>query len=160
MKGLIWHRGKFHQYTTPFKENETTTVGLLYDGPRGTLSYFKDGVSLGVAFTDVTDEDEGGLYPAICSTAAKTQMILGRTLRSFDSLKDRCRVVIARSLRTPAGVDALPLPAELRKYVRDSVPGWAAGDEAEVSERKKAPRQLHGVGMPLSRRRAQQQLVY
>jgi len=28
-----------------------TTIGLYFDGPAGTLTYFKDGEDLGVAFT-------------------------------------------------------------------------------------------------------------
>ncbi len=37
-------------YTTPFRENVATTVGLYFDGPAGTLTYYKDGCNLGVAF--------------------------------------------------------------------------------------------------------------
>ena len=40
------------------------------------LTFYKDGVSLGIAF-DGVDEVEEPLYPIICSTSAKTEMTLG-----------------------------------------------------------------------------------
>lgn len=49
-KGLLWHGGVAFQYTKKFRENEATTVGILFDGIDGTITYFKDGVCLGVAF--------------------------------------------------------------------------------------------------------------
>lgn len=49
-KGLIWHAGVGHRYTKCFNENQATTVGILFDGIDGTLTYYKDGISLGVAF--------------------------------------------------------------------------------------------------------------
>lgn len=49
-KGLIWHGGIGLRYTKCFKENQATTVGLLFDGIDGTLTYYKDDVCLGVAF--------------------------------------------------------------------------------------------------------------
>jgi len=58
--------GRCRQYTSAFRENDSTTVGLLFDGPRATLSFFKDGVCLGPAFTGIDTRQT--LYPAICST--------------------------------------------------------------------------------------------
>ena len=52
----------------------------------GTLTYFQDGVSLGVAFTGL-DKITEPLYPMICSTAAKTEMSLGVMRREFVSLQ-------------------------------------------------------------------------
>lgn len=49
-KGLLWHGSVGLHYTKKFKENEATTIGLLFDGITGTLSYYKDGEYLGVAF--------------------------------------------------------------------------------------------------------------
>lgn len=40
-KGLLWHDGRWSYYTQPFRENQATTVGLLYDGVAGTLTYYK-----------------------------------------------------------------------------------------------------------------------
>ena len=50
-KGCLWHNGSYRHYTKNFKENISTTIGILFDGIAGTLTYFKDGVNLGVAFT-------------------------------------------------------------------------------------------------------------
>ena len=72
-QGFIWHGGKLRQYTKPFRENVATTVGIFFDGIAGTMTYFKDGVSLGVAFDRLNDVSEP-LYPIVCSTAAKTEM--------------------------------------------------------------------------------------
>ena len=85
-KGLLWHNGLHRGYTRPFKENVATTIGLYFDGVAGTLTYFKDGVSLGVAFTGL-DKITEPLYPMICSTAAKTEMSLGVMRREFVSLQ-------------------------------------------------------------------------
>ena len=54
-KGLIWHNGVAQHFTKRFKENEATTVGILFDGIAGTLTYYKDGVCLGVAFRGLNE---------------------------------------------------------------------------------------------------------
>ena len=63
----------------------------------GTLSYYKDNVSLGVAFTGLQDMKEP-LYPIVCSTAAKTEMSLGMLKRDFVNLQDRCRASVLRNV--------------------------------------------------------------
>ena len=85
-KGFLWHSGKHRQYTKPFRENVATTVGIFFDGITGTITYFKDGVSLGVAFNGLEDVTEP-LYPIVCSTAAKTEMSLGIMKREFVSIQ-------------------------------------------------------------------------
>ena len=129
-KGLLWHRGECRQYIVPFRENETTVIGMLFDGPRGTLTYFQDGLCLGVAFTGLDQLGDVELFPAICSTAAKTQMVLGRTFRSFDSLQDRCRAAVVKCLKGEGGAEELPLPTELKRYISHSVPVITAQLEA------------------------------
>ena len=96
-KGILWHASNNRQYTKSFKENISTTIGLYFDGIAGTLTYYKDGVNLGVAFSGLADIEEP-LYPIICSTAVKTEMALGVTKREFISIQDRCRAVILRHL--------------------------------------------------------------
>lgn len=54
-KGLIWHGGVALSYTKRFKENEATRIGILFDGILGTLTYYKDGVCLGVAFRGLNE---------------------------------------------------------------------------------------------------------
>ncbi|CAB3371581.1 SPRY domain-containing SOCS box protein 3-like [Cloeon dipterum] len=96
-KGLLWHQGKWSPYTKPFRENEPTTVGVLFDGIAGTLSYYKDCRYLGVAFQGLDKVNEP-LYPIVCSTAAKTEMTLSVMRRDFVSLQDRCRAVIVTKI--------------------------------------------------------------
>ena len=87
-KGLLWHNDEWKSFTKPFPENKATTLGLLFDGVAGTLSYFKDGVDLGVAFTGLNLVKDK-LYPMISSTAAKTEMTLQNMQRDFFNLQDR-----------------------------------------------------------------------
>ena len=61
---------------------------MYFDGILGTLTYYKDGVNLGVAFTGLNEVKEP-VYPIICSTAAKTEMSLGVLKRDFLNLQDR-----------------------------------------------------------------------
>lgn len=119
-KGLLWHNGRYHQYTKSFKENISTTIGLYFDGISGTLTYYKDGVNLGVAFTGLADIEEP-LYPIICSTAAKTEMALGVTKREFQSIQDRCRAVILRTLNHEDQIDQLELPRTLKRFISEGL---------------------------------------
>lgn len=117
-KGVLWHNGKSRQYTRPFRENEATTIGMLFDWNKGTLTYFKDGENLGVAFTGLNYLQEN-LYPIVSSTAAKTEMTLGRRRRSFHSLQDRCRAAIIAKLKGENEIDTLPLPNRMRTFLKD-----------------------------------------
>lgn len=87
-KGLLWHNNQWVQFTKPFPENKPTTIGLLFDAGQGTLTYFKDGLCLGVAFKGL-DTITQKLYPVVCSTAAKTEMTLANLRRDFFNLQDR-----------------------------------------------------------------------
>lgn len=116
-KGLLWHNGKWRQYAKPFRENKGTTVGMLFDWFQGTLTYYKDGECLGVAFTGLNQVHEE-LFPLVCSTAAKTEMTLGKRKRSFLSLQDRCRAAIVTSLRGENEIDSLPLPNRMHRFLK------------------------------------------
>lgn len=63
------------QFCNRFKENEATKIGILFDGIAGTLTYYKDDIFLGVAFRGLNEVREP-LYPIVCSTAAKTEMVI------------------------------------------------------------------------------------
>ena len=115
-KGHLYHNRECRPYTYPFIENVATTIGVYFDGIAGTLTYFKDYVNLGVAFTGL-DEVIEPLYPMICSTAAKTLMTLAAMKREFDSLQDLCRNTILKSLSAKEKVEQLPLPERLIRYV-------------------------------------------
>lgn len=120
-KGALWHDGHWTQYTKPFRENEATTVGLLYDGRQGTLTYYKDGRCLGVAFAGLNHVGEP-LFPIVCSTAAKTEMTLGQLRRDYRDLQDRCRAVILRHVCDgQRGLESLDLPSRLKAYVAEDI---------------------------------------
>lgn len=119
-KGLIWHRGRWTHFTKPFRENEATTIGVLFDGVAGTLSYYKDGTFLGVAFTGLNEVREP-LLPIVCSTAAKTEMTLTGMKRDFVNLQDRCRAVIMKEVKSPADLDKLTLPPRIKSYLKEAV---------------------------------------
>lgn len=87
-KGLIWHDGKYANFTQTFPANQTITIGLLFDTMRGELSYFMNGQNLGVAFSGLNNFDEE-LYPVIGSTAKCTRMRLIGSYCGYMSLKER-----------------------------------------------------------------------
>jgi SPRY domain-containing SOCS box protein 3 len=124
-KGRLWHAGESRWYTRPFKErlhhpedddNDETTIAVLFDGREGTLTYYKNGVSLGVAFTGL-QEVCGNLYPFVSSTAARTTMQLGPRRREFVSLQDRCRAVVLRHLSVKSDIHKLHLPRIVKTFL-------------------------------------------
>lgn len=134
-KGILWHDSLWSKYTKPFKENTATRIGMLFDGPKGTLTYFKDGVSLGVAFKDL-DKITDKLYPMVCSTAAKTQMTLTKTCRDYYSLQDMCRNVILNKLPKPSDVQQVDLPRFLKEFV-ECKPCREEEDESDSEDEHK-----------------------
>ena len=115
-KGQAWYNGHCKQYTKPFRENAATTIGLLFNGVKGTLTYYKDGECLGVAF-DNLDKIEENLYPMISSTAAKTEMTLVSCRRCFTSLQDRSRHVILGHIDSLASIKTLPIPQITKEFL-------------------------------------------
>ncbi|XP_050077905.1 SPRY domain-containing SOCS box protein 3 [Anopheles maculipalpis] len=119
-KGLLWHGGVARNYTKRFKENQPTKIGLLFDGIAGTLTYYKDDVCLGIAFRGLNEVREP-LYPIVCSTAAKTEMLLSETRRDFVNLQDRCRAIIIKHINTREKLDRLALPYFIKNYLAEAV---------------------------------------
>lgn len=117
-KGLLWHDGKNQKFCRPFRENFPTTVGLLFDGVYGTLTYFKDGVCLGVGFRDLQKIKEP-LYPIISSTSARTVMTLQSTEHEFVNLQDRCKAVILENVKPIKKIQSLPLPFRIQEYLME-----------------------------------------
>ncbi|KAL1490358.1 hypothetical protein ABEB36_013069 [Hypothenemus hampei] len=115
-KGLIWHQGKWSHYTKPFRENVSTRIGVLFDGISGTLTYYKDGKCLGIAFRGLNNIEEP-LYPIVCSTAAKTEMVLENMRRDFVSLQDRCRAVIVKRIKFKEDIKFLNIPMRLQSFL-------------------------------------------
>ena len=98
----------------------STTIGIYFDGVLGTLTYYKDGVGLGVAFTNLNEVKEP-LYPIICSTAAKTEMSLGVLKRDYINLQDRCRAAILKQLTAEEQIDQLCLPLRIKQYISEGL---------------------------------------
>ena len=119
-KGLLWNGGRHKQYIKAFRRNIATTIGLYFDGILGTLTYYKDGVSLGVAFTGLQDIKDP-LFPIVCSTAAKTEMSLGVLKRDFQSLQDRCRATILSHLTHEEQIDQLKLPLRIKHFISEGL---------------------------------------
>lgn len=131
-KGTLWHDGRWRPFCRPFRENEATTIGMWFDAVNGTLSYFKDEEPLGIAFEGL-DKVDAFLYPMVASTAAKTEMLISSSIRSFISLKDRCRQVITDNLTDVQDVRRLQIPSILQSYVIDE-------DEEEIITEELDPR--------------------
>ncbi|KAH9401121.1 hypothetical protein TYRP_002711 [Tyrophagus putrescentiae] len=133
-KGLIWHNGKWKVYTKPFRENRSTVIGCLYNGVDGTLTFFKDGQSLGVAFTGLHLVSEP-LYPTVSSTAAKTEFCFLLAQREFSNLQERCRQVIRSNIRSEQAIQSLELPDRLVRYVEfDEDEDGGGGGVVEVMD--------------------------
>ncbi|XP_055386488.1 SPRY domain-containing SOCS box protein 3 [Condylostylus longicornis] len=121
-KGVLWNNGIALMYTKPFRENCPTVIGLLFDGINGTLTYYKDGECLGVAFRGL-DKVKHPLYPIVSSTAAKTEMTLINTRRDFVNLQDRCRAEIIKHIKSPADLKYLTLPSIITNYLAEAFNG-------------------------------------
>lgn len=118
-KGLLWHSGVAFEFTQRFIENQPTRIGLLFDNINGTLTYFKDGKYLGVAFRGLNKVDKP-LYPFVMSTAAKTEMIVAETRRDFPSLRDRCCGEILKYVKQKSDIKKLELPNIITEYLEDA----------------------------------------
>ena len=118
-KGLLWHRGEHKQYTKAFTEHPGVVIGLYFDGILGTLTYFKDDVCLGVAFTNLQNVTEP-LFPIVCSSAHNTMISVWNMKREYMSLQDRCRAAILSSLCSPGlEIDQLNLPHTVKQFIRE-----------------------------------------
>lgn len=119
-KGLLWHAGVGFNFTKRFVENQATKIGLLFDGINGTLTYYKDGKCLGIAFRGLNKGNKR-LYPIVTSTAAKTEMIVAETRREFVDLQDRCRAEILKRLKSRSDIEKLELPFVISQYLGNAM---------------------------------------
>ncbi|XP_033117756.1 SPRY domain-containing SOCS box protein 3-like [Anneissia japonica] len=117
-KGTIWHDGKYKHYCEPFFDQQTR-IGIQLNLYNGTLTFYKNGVSLGVAFTGLSGKDIEELYPLACSTSALTELELGvRSSRKL-SLQEKCYSAILNSIgNSKHKVDMLPLPPLLKNLLK------------------------------------------
>ena len=124
-KGLLWHNGRWRNFTRPFPENVPCRLGLYFDGVAGTLTFYKDDQLLGVGFRGL-DKIKDALYPMVASTAAKTEMTLSVLKREHTSLQDWCRTAILKETRRSGldgtnGIRRLEIPTRLKTYLLDSL---------------------------------------
>lgn len=82
----------------------------------GTLTYYKNGKSLGVAFTGLNQIGEE-LYPLLSSTAEETEMEVVQCKCRYLSLQEKCCWTIAQSLKDRSQVNALPLPHMFKEHI-------------------------------------------
>ncbi|KAG8430967.1 hypothetical protein GDO86_019640 [Hymenochirus boettgeri] len=111
-KGTLWHSGTSQKYTEPFY-NEGTVIGVHLNLEDGTLMFYRDNQSLGLAFTGL-HMVQCPLYPMVSSTAPGTELALGLQLSTLPSLQERCLNILTHSLAHKDLVDFLPLPTALR----------------------------------------------
>ena len=118
-KGTLWHDGVCHPYTQRFIE-ANTVIGVHLNMYEGTLTYYKNGQCLGVAFRGLNNLNEP-LFPLISSTAEDTEMEVVKQSCRYLTLEQKCRLVIARTLRQVNDVNELPLPPVMKKQISDFV---------------------------------------
>ncbi|KAG8564643.1 hypothetical protein GDO81_016537 [Engystomops pustulosus] len=111
-KGHIWHAGTSRQYTEPFYE-EGTLIGVHLNMEEGTLTFYKDRQSLGLAFTGL-HKVQLPLYPMVSSTSPDTELALGLRCCTLPTLEERCLSTLARNLSQKDSADQLPLPTVVR----------------------------------------------
>lgn len=116
-RGDLWHDGVCQEFCEPIFHR--AVIGCHLNLYRGTLTYYMDGIELGVAFTDLANLGEH-LYPMISSTATETELGLGARSCRYLSLQEKCFQAIKRSLRcTEEGIDNLPLPKTMKSYIKE-----------------------------------------
>ena len=118
--GSLWHNRNHKDYTRPFYHLRKVIIGVLFDSNEGTLTYFKNGTRLGVAFRDL-DKVEEELFPTVSSDADEIIISIKKSVRDFTDLQDRCRAVILSNLRNRKKIDSLPLPNVLKEYIHLSL---------------------------------------
>ena len=129
--GTTYHNRNTYPYTGAYlKDHETAIIGVLLDREHGTMSYYKNGEPLGVAFIEMNCKNKV-LYPLMMS-ARHAEMTLGKRLRSFPTLKGRCRATIVKELSGKTEVDRLAIPTQMKRYLIED----HAGCPAYVEDKK------------------------
>lgn len=89
--GKLWHKNESRNFCAAWNEPQVT-IGCLFNGYTGQLSYYKNGILLGVAFDNINMSEP--LYPMISSTVAQSAFRLTLACETFPSLRDLCRKTI------------------------------------------------------------------
>ncbi|XP_063445958.1 SPRY domain-containing SOCS box protein 3-like isoform X1 [Mytilus trossulus] len=118
-KGKIWHNGQSKKFCQPFFD-KTTIITCQLDLYSGTLAFYCNGQSLGVAFTGL-DQIGEPLYPIVSSTASESELGLGTRGCRYLSLQEKCFQAIKRRLAYNEAyndcVDCLPLPKIMKSHL-------------------------------------------
>ena len=93
--GFTWHGNTSKKFCDAFDKNESITIGCLFDGFKGKLTFYKDGKCLGVGFDSIplisTRDGYTSFHPMIASTVAQSVFKLEFACENFPTLKDLCR---------------------------------------------------------------------
>ena len=117
--GTLHSNGQGREYTKKFERG--TVIGIHLDMWNGTLIFYKNGKSLGIAAENLQGKK---LFPMISSTAARTRMKLIRSHSTNFSLQYLCCKEISKNIpNTREAVAELPLPAGLKNYLWQQM-GW------------------------------------
>ncbi|KZC06317.1 SPRY domain-containing SOCS box protein 3 [Dufourea novaeangliae] len=93
-QGCIQYGGRTCKYGSSFEQG--TLVGVHLNTWKGTLEFFLNRKSLGIAFNGLRDTM---LYPMMCSTSAQTKMRLTHCSSMPVSLQTECLAVLRPSQR-------------------------------------------------------------
>ncbi|XP_050392840.2 SPRY domain-containing SOCS box protein 3 [Patella vulgata] len=115
-KGRIYHNGESWKYCDPIYD-EGTIIGCHLNTYLGTLTFYRNGVNMGVAFYDRRLQ-QGQLYPIVSSTATETELGIGRSYCRRISLREKCCSIIRNNLSCNDMVDTLPLPNIVKSQIK------------------------------------------
>ena len=140
--GELSHNGnvrKGYISDTIWRSKPINIWGVYFDGHKGILKFYLNGIDLGPAFHGL-EQVESNLYPVISTCAPGLQATLVAKRINFDSLKDRCRAVILQQIprdyftRCPceyqpikSKIDELPVPPLVREYLKDELASISPG---------------------------------
>ncbi|CAI4227956.1 unnamed protein product [Auanema sp. JU1783] len=110
--GQAFHGGVSFPFCRSLSNSKNVVVGMLFDGPTRSLSYFINGVYAGTPFTEMDLSQT--LYPMVSSTAQQSQYELTNraSLMHPKTLLSSCLTKVA-SYRI-ANVNDLPIPKSLK----------------------------------------------
>ena len=119
----LYHHRVSHWFVNPYPRKRSTVIGMFLDTKQGTLSYYRDGEPLGIAYRGLHHvKDE--LFPVMASNKG-VEMTLVKRLRNYHSLQDHCRGIILKELshkrRSKPNIDLLPLPSMMKEFVNDGL---------------------------------------
>lgn len=86
------------------------TACIAFGFTIGTLSFYKNGEPLGVAFRGLHVIEGQVLFPVVCSAVAENEVMLKHRSCRFFSLQEKCFTSILRNLRNKSLIHELGLP--------------------------------------------------